>query len=155
MEPTPTTETEQRRRWLSVLATAQPADLESAWAALERPPSWVWVRRPETGMTMVRGRAGGSGAAFNLGEMTVTRCALRLDAGPLGIAYVRGRDHRHAELAAAFDALLQTPERHDEIRCQVIAPLEGKARERLAAQARRTAATRVDFFTMASLRSEP
>jgi len=111
------------------------------------------VRRPESGMTMVRGRAGGTGAPFNLGEMTVTRCALRLDGGVMGVAYVKGRSHRHAELAALFDALMQVPARRDEIATSIIAPLEAAAYERAEVARRCTAATRVDFFTMATARS--
>ncbi len=33
---------------------------------------------------MVRGRAGGGGSAFNLGEMTVTRCSVRIATGQVG-----------------------------------------------------------------------
>jgi alpha-D-ribose 1-methylphosphonate 5-triphosphate synthase subunit PhnG len=78
-----------------------------------------WLRRPETGLMMVQGRAGGTGERFNLGEITVTRCTLRLgDAAgntPVGVAYVLGRSHRHAQLAATADALLQDPQRHEEL----------------------------------------
>ena len=61
---------------------------------------------------MVRGRAGGGGAPFNLGEMTVDalHCAHR-HAACVGHAYVAGRDERQAELAALLDALLQDPTR--------------------------------------------
>ena len=48
--------------------------------------------------------------------MTVTRCAVELDDGTLGHAYVGGRDRRHAELAAVFDALLQEPKRAEVLR---------------------------------------
>ena len=58
------------------------------------------MRGPETGLVMVRGRAGGSGSPFNLGEMTVTRCTVRLESGAAGHAYIAGRDERRAELAA-------------------------------------------------------
>src|SRR3546814_213514 len=102
----------QRRRWMSVLAKAEPGEIEAAWERLVEKPDYAWLRRPEAGMVMVRARAGGSGAQFNLGQMTVTRCALRLTggaAGPdcVGLGYVQGRSKRHAELAALFDALLQ------------------------------------------------
>lgn len=148
--PAPDNDTEARRRWMAVLARADEDDLESAWQGLPDRPGHVFVRQPESGMTMVRGRAGGTGAPFNLGEMTVTRCALRLDGGTMGVAYVKGRSHRHAELAALFDGLMQVPARHDEIARRVIAPLERAERERAEAARRRTAATRVDFFTMAT-----
>ncbi len=69
-----------RQRWMSVLAKASPADLEARWRSLGEALSWACLRRPETGMVMVRGRAGGTGQRFNLGEMTVTRCAVALEA---------------------------------------------------------------------------
>ncbi len=92
---------------MGVLARAARDELEAAWETLEPRPAYDRLRPPETGMVMTRGRAGGTGRRFNLGEMTVTRCALRLDSGEMGIAYVAGRDRRHAELAALFDALMQ------------------------------------------------
>ncbi|MDA0219566.1 MAG: phosphonate C-P lyase system protein PhnG [Proteobacteria bacterium] len=139
-----------RRHWLGVLARAGEAALETAWQGLAQHPVHSWVRRPESGMTMVRGRANGSGAPFNLGEMTVTRCALRLDDGIMGVAYVQGRSHRHAELAALFDALLQRPSETAHLQRSVIAPLERERVQAGEAARRRTAATRVEFFTMAT-----
>ena len=57
---------------------------------------------------MVRGRIGGDGAPFNVGEATVTRAAVRLASGEIGFGYVLGRDHEKARLIALCDALLQT-----------------------------------------------
>ncbi|MEM7123957.1 MAG: phosphonate C-P lyase system protein PhnG [Pseudomonadota bacterium] len=139
-----------RRYWMSVLAKADSRELSVAWDRLDEPPEHDWIRRPETGMTMVRGRAGGSGEPFNLGEMTVTRCAVNVGDGIMGVAYVRGRDHRHCELAALFDALMQDPRRHDEIDKSVIRPLARAQDERKREARNKTAATRVDFFTMAT-----
>lgn len=143
-----------RRYWMSVLAKAESRELSAAWDSLAEPPDHDWIRRPETGMTMVRGRAGGTGKAFNLGEMTVTRCAVNVGDGIMGVAYVRGRDHRHCELAALFDALMQDPRRHDEIDKAVIRPLARAQEERKREARNKTAATRVDFFTMATGREE-
>ena len=100
-----------RRRWMAALAKAAPGALERAWADLADRPEYGFLRRPEIGSAMVRGRAGGNGRRFNLGEMTVTRCSVRLADGTAGHAYVAGRDKRHAELAAVFDALMQDPAR--------------------------------------------
>ena len=147
-------EQEARRHWMGVLARASADALEDAWQALDSRPDHVWVRRPESGMTMVRGRANGNGLPFNLGEITVTRCALRLDDGVMGVAYVQGRDHRHAELAALFDAMLQRPSLRGDLHQRVIAPLERARREAGEIARRRTAATRVEFFTMATGRGE-
>jgi len=151
----PDTEHDERRRWMAVLARAEPAELERAWDALAARPDHVWVRPPETGMTMVRGRAGGTGQPFNLGEMTLTRCALRIDGVVLGVAYVKGRGHRHAELAALFDAMLQREGDHDSLMQTVIGPLERRQAESADAARRKTAATKVDFFTMATGREQP
>ena len=98
---------------------------------------------------MVRGRMGGTGSAFNMGEMSATRCAVQLEGGTVGIAYVAGRSARHAELAAAFDALLQQPERRGGLEETVIAPLESAERARREEDRANAASSRVEFFTMA------
>jgi alpha-D-ribose 1-methylphosphonate 5-triphosphate synthase subunit PhnG len=99
-------------------------------------------------MVMVRGRAGGSGDAFNLGEMTVTRCAVRLETGETGIGYVAGRDKRHAHAAAMLDAMMQSAVLRAEAERLVVAPLRVAARNRADAVSRKAKATQVEFFTM-------
>ncbi|MGK9167579.1 phosphonate C-P lyase system protein PhnG [Inquilinus limosus] len=146
-------ETERRRGWMAVLAKADPRMLQRLWADLGGEDGFTTLRPAETGMVMVRGRAGGDGMPFALGEMTVTRCVVKLQGGGLdgsdvlGFAYVAGRDRRHAEIAARADALLQT-DRHDAIEAGLIAPLRRAQAERRDAARRKAAATRVDFFTM-------
>jgi len=91
---------------------------------------------------------GGLGDAFNLGEMTLTRAAVRLASGETGLSYVAGRDRRHAEIAAAIDAMMQSPDLRPRV--------EGRwsrastRRSGIAAPwgARKAAATKVEFFTM-------
>lgn len=140
MTPSP----DDRRAWMAVLAKAAPADL----AALMPPlPDHALLRGPEVGAVMVRGRTGAVGAPFNLGEMTVTRCALQLADGTVGHAVVQGRDKRHATHAAVVDALLQGPQA-DAIRAQIIAPLQAAQQAARTARAARAAATKVEFFTM-------
>jgi alpha-D-ribose 1-methylphosphonate 5-triphosphate synthase subunit PhnG len=143
-----TTATDARRRWMSVLAQASPAELEARWREVEAPPRHRMLRRPETGLVMVRGRAGGTGARFNVGEVTVTRCAVELEGGAVGVAYVRGRDPRHAELAAVLDALLQDPARCASLEPAVVAPLAAAQAARRRAAAERVAPSKVEFFTM-------
>ena len=46
-----------RQRWLSVLAKARLAELESAWDGLADPPAYDWLRQPEIGMVMLRARS--------------------------------------------------------------------------------------------------
>lgn len=133
---------------MGVLARAGAEELEAFWQRLDPQPDYRLLRCPEIGMALVRGRAGGSGERFNLGEMTLVRCAVQLDDGTSGFAYIAGRDRRRAELAAIFDALLQQPARRRALEKDVIEPLTERRRERQAEQAERTASTRVEFFTL-------
>jgi alpha-D-ribose 1-methylphosphonate 5-triphosphate synthase subunit PhnG len=137
-----------RQRWMSVLALATTEELEACWRALDERPRYTWLRRPEVGLVMVRGRAGGTGVRFNLGEMTVTRCSVQIEAGALGHAWVGGRDPRHAELAAVFDGLCQDPARTAAVCESVVEPLARTQEARRAATRERAAASRVEFFTM-------
>jgi alpha-D-ribose 1-methylphosphonate 5-triphosphate synthase subunit PhnG len=131
-----------------VLACAERSELEAAWSgAAELLPPTHW-RRPESGLVMVRGRAGATGARFNPGEMTVSRCSVRFGDGPIGHGYVVGRDRRKAELVASFDALLQDASRRDELLRTVVEPLAAARAACDAAEAARSAATRVEFFTL-------
>lgn len=138
------TTTEARKDWMSVLAKASPAQLAALMPDL---PDHSLLRAPECGAVMVRGRAGATGSAFNLGEMTVTRCSVRLDCGTVGHAWVQGRDKAHARRAAVADALMQTPDA-DRMKSAVLAPLEAEARNKRAARSAKAAATKVEFFTM-------
>lgn len=138
----------RRREWMSVLALSSTEELETAWRRIPDPPAHRRLRGPEVGLAMVRGRAGGTGMRFNLGEMTVTRCSVALAGGAVGHAYVGGRRRRHAELAALLDALLQDPARRASIEAEVIAPLARAQAARRRAVTARSAPTRVQFFTM-------
>ncbi|MDR3515595.1 MAG: phosphonate C-P lyase system protein PhnG [Azospirillaceae bacterium] len=140
--------TAPRQRWISILARAPLERLETAWQALPAPPGFIALRRPEIGATLVRARAGGSGQRFNLGEMTVTRCTIRLESGLVGHGYVAGRQPRHAELAALFDALLQDPAWHDAIDAALIEPTAQLLAAQRQQQEAKTATSTVTFFTM-------
>ena len=137
-----------RARWMSTLAQAEPAALAAAGERLRAKPSYRLLRAAETGLVMVRGRAGGTGAPFNLGEMTVTRCSVELDDGRVGHAYVAGRDTRHAETAAVLDAMLQDPAARATLEAELVAPLLAAREARLREIRARASATRVEFFTM-------
>ena len=142
-----------RQRWMGVLARALPDEIESAWMGLAHRPRYEFLRRPEIGLLMVQGRMGGDGRAFNVGEVTVTRCTVRLDRGhpapgPVGHAVVLGRATRHAELAAALDAMMQNEESGAALEQAVIARLAMAQSRRRDQMARKAAATRVEFFTM-------
>ena len=140
---------EDRRRALGVLAKADTDELERRWQALGLAPAYRHLRRPETGLVMLRGRVGGSGGPFNMGEMTVTRCSLVLEDGTVGHGYVGGCDARHAELMALCDALLQSETHRSEIERRIVAPLAAAHAEARQRRAARAAATRVEFFTVA------
>lgn len=142
-----------RRRWMAVLARAPSDEIDTLLAGCGDLPSHTILRGPEGGLVMVRGRAGGGGSAFNLGEMTVTRCTIRTETGFVGHAYVAGRETRRAELAALVDALMQDPDRAAEIDAGVIAPLAACQARRRAERAAKAAATRVQFFAMQTMRT--
>jgi alpha-D-ribose 1-methylphosphonate 5-triphosphate synthase subunit PhnG len=133
-----------RKSWMATLAKALPARLAALFPDL--PPHHV-LRQPEIGAVMVRGRVGATGAAFNLGEMTVTRASVRLASGEVGHAWVQGRDRGHALRAAAIDALMQT-EHAPDLAERVLRPLDEAARAARATRAAKAAGTKVDFFTM-------
>lgn len=135
-----------RRHWMGVLARAPSVRLDVLWP--DAPPAFGWLRAPEIGTMMVQGRSGAVGAPFNLGEVTVTRASVRLECGTVGHALVQGRDVRKAERAALLDALLQT-DLASALYDQVIAPLLAAEQAEAEARARRAAATKVDFFTLA------
>ena len=134
-----------RKTWLAVLARASLDQLKDMLPRTEPMLAQHPVRPAEVGMLMLRGRIGGTGNPFNLGEASVVRCAVRLGDGPLGVAYALGRDKRRAELAATFDALLQDPQHHDDLQRRLIAPLaQAQAR---AHKQQAVAGSKVEFFT--------
>ena len=142
-----------RQRWMAVLARAGAGEISACLAECPPLPGYRRLRGPEAGLVMVQGRQGGGGSGFNLGEMTVTRCTVRTDCGWTGHAYVAGRDARQAELAAVLDALLQDPERSAALSRRVIDPLAAAQRARKDQAARKAAATKVQFFTLATMRT--
>jgi alpha-D-ribose 1-methylphosphonate 5-triphosphate synthase subunit PhnG len=138
----------ERREGMSVLAGADAALVAAAWGAFDNKPDYKLLRGPETGLVMIRGRTGGGGDPFNLGEATVTRATVRLDTGEVGHAYCLGRDTDKALHAALFDALLQRADTRERVLSEVIAPLSASRHADDAKRRDETAATKVDFFTM-------
>jgi alpha-D-ribose 1-methylphosphonate 5-triphosphate synthase subunit PhnG len=139
--------TQKRQSAMSVLAHGDTAQIARRIAST-RVPVYETIREPESGLVMLRGRIGGDGAPFNLGEASVSRAAVRLATGEVGFGYTLGRDKEKAWLIALCDALIQTDEYADAIEARVLAPLRAfmiDERERRAAE---TAATRVDFYTL-------
>lgn len=138
----------ERQANMAVLARAKPAALAARWAELGTLPEHERIRGPETGLVMVRGRAGGGGAPFNLGEATVTRATVRLATGEVGHAYALGRDSEKVVTSALVDALWQQPANRDAIRRTVIEPLAAAEVEADRTRRGESAATKVNFFTL-------
>ena len=143
----------QRPRWMALLARAPVALLEAGLGDTRR---WQveTLRPPESGLMMVQARAGGSAERFHLGEVSVTRCTLRLRtdeaAAPrIGVAYVMGRSHRQARLAALGDALLQEPALWPGLRERLLLPIQAHLAGLQAQREQAAASTRVEFFTVA------
>jgi alpha-D-ribose 1-methylphosphonate 5-triphosphate synthase subunit PhnG len=137
----------QRRAAMAVLAHSAAADIAGCLGAIAV-PAYEDLREPENGLVMVRGRIGGDGAPFNLGEATVSRAAVRLSTGEVGFGYTLGRDRQKARMIALCDALMQSNEFADALEENVLTPLRAAMicmRNRKAAE---TAATRVDFYTL-------
>ena len=141
-------ETSTRQDWLSLLAHTPLPRLRRLLTPLLPPaPRVEWLRRAETGLIMLQGRAGGSGTRFNLGEASVSRACCRID-GRLGHGWALGSNGEHAELIAQADALLQDPARQEQLLAQWIAPLRAERAERREQAAREAAASKVEFFTL-------
>lgn len=133
---------------MRVCAQATEAELESAFAALANIPAAEDIRAPQTGLVMLRGRIGGNGPAFNVGEATVTRAAVRLATGGMGFSYLLGGSQRRAHLAAMFDALGQQDGYREQLQAALIKPVMDRCTAERDATRAETAATRVDFFTL-------
>src|SRR5580704_7369880 len=148
MSTAPAPDTGARRAAMALLAQAQAGEIERGLAAVVDAPRYVELRPVATGLVMVRGRIGGDGAPFNLGEATVTRAAVRMETGEVGFSYLLGRDHDKARLAAVCDALWQSEGRRDAIERHVLAPIRLRVERERTEKREQAAATRVDFFTL-------
>ncbi len=137
-----------RRRAAGLLAKALLTELQDAWDALTDKPEVKPVRGPETGLIMVRGRIGGGGAPFNLGEATVTRATVLLSSGTAGHAQALGTSREKVRLAAVFDALWQEEQSRPWVENELLLPIDARIAAEDRQKAEETAATRVDFFTM-------
>lgn len=140
-------QTEDRKAWMGLLARAPEGRVSGLLAEAGLRAETTFLRPAEIGSVMVRGRAGATGAAFNLGEVTVTRCTLKLPCGAVGHGHVQGRRKPDAEAAALVDALMQT-DQAEAVRSSVLSRIEAEEQARRTARASKAAATKVEFFTM-------
>ncbi len=137
-----------RRDAMAILARASEKELAlpltARWPGLQVRD----LRAPEVGLVMLRGRIGGDGPPFNLGEATVTRAVVELPGGHRGYGQRLGRAPAAARLAAIADGLWQDESARADVERLILEPV----RRRLASEAGRvraeTAATKVDFFTL-------
>ncbi|MDB5606449.1 MAG: phosphonate lyase system protein PhnG [Bradyrhizobium sp.] len=137
----------QRKAAMAVLAHSDAADIAGHLDAIAV-PSYENLREPENGLVMVRGRIGGDGAPFNLGEATVSRAAVRLSTGEVGFGYTLGRDRAKARMIALCDAMIQSNEYADAVEAKIVGPLRTQMISEQNRTAAETAATRVDFYTL-------
>ena len=137
----------QRKAAMTVLAHSDAAKITGYLEAIAL-PGYENLREPENGLVMVRGRVGGDGAPFNLGEATVSRAAVRITSGEVGFGYTLGRDREKARMIALCDALMQSNEFAAAVEANVLAPLRAAMVATQARKAAESAATRVDFYTL-------
>jgi alpha-D-ribose 1-methylphosphonate 5-triphosphate synthase subunit PhnG len=137
-----------RRAAMRLLVEAETEELATLLAGLGGLPAHENVRAPETGLVMVRGRIGGDGSPFNVGEATVSRATVRLESGEMGFGYVLGRDREKARLVALCDVLSRCSRYSAVLEDKVLAPLRRRIDADRQQVAERTAATRVDFFAL-------
>ena len=142
-----------RADWMALLSRA-PLDLLESAVGTHWPIKPHWLRAPETGLMMVQGRAGSTGERFNLGEVTVSRCALRLqgaqaDTAVVGVAYALGRSHRQVGLAAVADALLQDSSQQNLLEQTLLSPVRQHLALLRRQREQRAQSTKVEFFTVA------
>lgn len=138
----------RRQQAMCILADATSEELLAIFGQSGVTAEARMLRGPETGLVTLRGRMGGGGSQFNIGEATVTRATVRLASGEIGHAYHLGRDTERVRIAATIDALMQRNETADLIEQFVLSPLKDSNARRASRKRAETAATKVDFFTM-------
>ncbi|QLF69042.1 phosphonate C-P lyase system protein PhnG [Peteryoungia desertarenae] len=151
MNPTPLSEHSalpERKRIIDLLARASKAELETALEHIQPSPEYSTLRGPETGLVMVRGRIGGGGSPFNLGEATMSRASVRLKDGTVGHGYRLGTDRRAVTLSAVFDALSQDESHRKVVGQTLLQVVSDRLTQEQKTRREETAATKVDFFTM-------
>ena len=137
-----------RQRVMKCCTLATDAELTSAVNGFSEAATATDLRRPETGLVMLRGRVGGDGAPFNMGEATVTRAVVKLAPGATGYSYLLGRSAERARLAAILDALAQSSANSPRIDADFVQPVTARAEQDKIRHRAETAKTRVDFFTL-------
>ena len=145
---TPLENRKERQNWIRILSGADTSRLILEYKKLAISVPHTTISGPETGLIMVQARADGSGPRFNLGEMSVSKCLLKVDDRYLGYGMVMGSEPEHARLAALFDGLLQHPDFSSQLKRDLIQKLEQEQKEAEKKMTQETGKSRVEFFTM-------
>lgn len=138
----------QRQKNLSVLAKAPFSNMLEYWKGISVDATFNFLKKPEVGMAMVRAQAGGGGENFNMGEMTITRCVVRLDSAEIGYGIVVGRSKQKSELVALIDACWQKKSLKEIIEDKIIKPLYHIQVCKEKNISDNTESSKVNFFTM-------
>jgi alpha-D-ribose 1-methylphosphonate 5-triphosphate synthase subunit PhnG len=138
-----------RKALLRACSKATEAEMSNALQSFPTLPAPADLRPPESGLVMVRGRIGGLGNAFNVGEAIVTRASVRLADGRVGHSYLLGRSGSKARLAATIDALGQDAVDRGTLESAFVAAVLSRVDSENTTRHEETAATRVNFFTLA------
>lgn len=138
----------QRQYWMSIIAKSTTSELLSLSQQYVEHQVFNTVRAAEVGLTQVRGRMGGTGSQFNIGDMTITRCVVQSALGLYGYGYITGRNKPHATRAAQLDAMLQDTSQTTELIKNIITPLAEQLQQKTQAKAREVDQTKVNFFTL-------
>jgi alpha-D-ribose 1-methylphosphonate 5-triphosphate synthase subunit PhnG len=137
-----------RKSLLALLAKSNSNSINECWKNLNISPEFMFLKKPEIGMVMVRAKAGGDGEDFNMGEMTVTRCIVQLDSKQVGYGYTAGRDKEKSKLIALVDACFQVETLRKRIKDEVLEPLCSLLNQKQSTQKTKTDTSKVNFFTM-------
>ena len=139
----------RRQRLMAACSVAKATEFDQAINMFDGSQTAMDVRAPEVGMIMMRGRIGGDGPPFNVGEATVTRAVVRLETGEIGYSYLLGRSIERARMAAILDAIGQSsPARMSELEDAFVAPVLQRIKAARQAKQAEVATTKVNFFTM-------
>ncbi|MGH1440411.1 MAG: phosphonate C-P lyase system protein PhnG [Cellvibrionaceae bacterium] len=137
-----------RQDSLSVLAKSTLENINKYWNEVNISPDFIFLKKPEVGMVMVRAQTSGETQQFNMGEMTVTRCVVRLESEEMGYGYVSGRNKEKSTLVALIDACSQVPSLKDVVQKKVIDPLSELQIAVEKKQEEKIKPSKVNFFTM-------
>lgn len=137
-----------RQHWMSVMAKSSAETLIALSDDYVNSHPFETIRAAEVGLTQVRGRMGGTGSQFNVGDMTITRCVVRSPEGHYGHSYIMGRNKDHATRAATLDAMLQDQIHQSLLMEKIIQPLAQDLAIKKVQKADTVAQTKVNFFTL-------